>query len=189
MNNAVFGKSMQNVRKYVDIKLINKWDGRAGAKALIGRPTFKRCVIFNENLVAIEMLRTNIIMDKPIIVGASILEISKLNMYSFHYDFMLKKFTVQDCKLAYTDTDSFIYQINCTDVYTDLIKSNSEKFDTSDYPHPNIYGIAPHNKKIVGIMHDENNGCIMKEFIGLRSKMYALRVSTNDIKKTNNKKS
>lgn len=183
MNNAAFGKSLQNNRNYVDIKLVIDWNGRAGAKALIAKPTFKRCVVFNSNLIAVEMLRTNVIMDKPIIVGASILEISKLNMYDFHYDFMIKKYSPENCKIAYTDTDSFVYKINCDDVYMDLMKNNHEKFDTSNFPQPNIFNIEAHNKKIVGVMKDENNGQIMSEFVGLRSKMYALKVNNNHVTK------
>lgn len=183
MNNAVFGKSMQNVRKQADIKLINTWDGRAGAKALIARPTFKRCTIFNENLVAIEMLRTNTVMNKPIIVGASILEISKLKMYNFHYEFMLKNYLVENCRIAYTDTDSFVYDITCEDVYKDLIRSNYEQFDTSDFAQPNPFDIQPHNKKVIGVMKDENSGQIMREFVGLRSKMYAIRLHGDKITK------
>lgn len=180
MNNAVFGKSMQNVRKQVDIKLVSTWDGRAGAKALITRPTFKRCTIFNENLVAIEMLRTNTVMNKPIIVGASILEISKLKMYRFHYEFMLNNYSVENCQIAYTDTDSFVYDITCDDVYKDLIRNNYEQFDTSDFAQPNPFGIQPHNKKVFGVMKDENSGQIMREFVGLRSKMYAFRLQEDE---------
>lgn len=181
MNNAVFGKSMQNVRKQVDIRLVNTWGGRAGAKALIARPTFKRCTIFNENLVAIEMLRTNTVMNKPIIVGASILEISKLKMYNFHYEFMLKNYSVENCQIAYTDTDSFVYDITCDDVYKDLIRNNYEQFDTSDFAQPNPFDIQAHNKKVIGVMKDENSGQIMREFVGLRSKMYATRLHGNKI--------
>lgn len=183
MNNAVFGKSMQNVRNQVDIKLVNTWDGRAGAKALIARPTFKSCKIFSENLVAIEMLRTNITMDKPIIIGASILEISKLKMYNFHYNFMLRNYSVENCHIAYTDTDSFVYDINCDDVYVNLIKKNYDQFDTSDFLQPNQFGIEAYNKKVVGVMKDENNGKIMREFVGLRSKMYSLRMNDDQITK------
>lgn len=183
MNNAVFGKSMQNVRKQIDIKLVSTWDGRAGAKALIARPTFKRCSIFNENLVAIEMLRTNTIMNKPIIVGASILEISKLKMYRFHYEFMLENYSVENCRIAYTDTDSFVYDITCDDVYKDLIRNNYEQFDTSDFAQPNPFDIQAHNKKVIGVMKDENSGQIMREFVGLRSKMYAIRLHRNKIMK------
>lgn len=175
MSNAIYGKTMENVRNHVDIKLKTEWHGRYGAKSLIVKPNFKRRVIFNEELVAIEMFRTNVLMSKPIIVGMSVLEVSKLCMYEFHYNFMMSKYGTKDCNLQYTDTDSFIYNIKCDDAYR-LLSENSERFDTSDYPLNNPYNIKLLNKKIPGLMKDENDGKIMTEFVGLRSKMYSYRI-------------
>lgn len=90
MSNAIYGKSMENVRNRVTIKLKSKWDGKDGVKVLVARPNFKNRTIFNENLVAIEMNNTGVFMNRPIIIGATILELSKLKMYSFHYDHMKK---------------------------------------------------------------------------------------------------
>ncbi|XP_031633765.1 uncharacterized protein LOC116347343 [Contarinia nasturtii] len=170
MNNAVFGKTMENIRKRVDIKLINKWDGRYGMKILVARPNFKRVVVFNENLVACELQRLNVFMTKPVIVGAAILEISKCKMYEFHYDFILQKFDYEHCQIQYTDTDSFLYNFICEDAY-EFIRENKEKFDTSDFPPNNPYHIQQFNKKVLGVMKDEYSGEIIKEFIGLRSKI------------------
>lgn len=125
------------------------------------------------------MSRTNIFIAKPIIVGVSILEISKLCMYDFHYKFMLGNFDHKQCKMLYTDTDSFIYNIQCYDVYV-FLKDNSNRFDTSDYPTDNAYGIQLLNKKIPGLMKDECNGECITEFVGLRSKMYSIRVGGVD---------
>lgn len=176
MSNAVYGKTLENVRDHVDVRLRNTWLGRYGARNLIIKPNFKKRTIFNENLIAIEMLRTNIFIAKPIIVGVCVLEISKLCMYNFHYDFMLENFTHKKCKLQYTDTDSFIYSIQCDDIY-DFIRENSDRFDTSDYTPNNEYGIKLLNKKIPGLMKDECNGKCISEFVGLRSKMYSVRIS------------
>lgn len=164
MSNAVYGKTLENVRDHVDVRLRNTWLGRYGARNLIIKPNFKKRTIFNENLIAIEMLRTNIFIAKPIIVGVCVLEISKLCMYNFHYDFMLENFNHKECKLQYTDTDSFIYNIQCDDIY-DFIRQNSDRFDTSDYTPNNEYGIKLLNKKIPGLMKDECNANVLANLL------------------------
>lgn len=174
MNNAVFGKTCENIRNRVDIKLISKWDGRFGLESLIAKPNFKRNVIFNENLVACELKRLNVYMSKPMIVGVAILDMSKIPMYEFHYDFMLNELPPQKCRILYTDTDSFVYELQCDDAYA-LIRANKNRFDTSDYKLNNPYNIKHYNKKVVGKMKDEYNGKIIKEFIGIRAKMYAIK--------------
>lgn len=189
MSNAVYGKTMENVRKRVDIKLKTNWENRFGAANLIAKPNFKKRTIFEENLVAVELHKTEIIMNKPIVVGMAILDISKTLMYNFHYNNM-KPLYGDRCKLLYTDTDSFIYQITTDgDVYDDM-KANIAWFDTSDYPIDNQFNIPRVNKKVPGLFKDENNGQIMTEFVGLRAKMYSIRVNSRDaIKKAKGVKS
>ena len=101
MNNAVFGKTMENVRKHRDLKLATNWEGRCGAQKLIAKPNFKNSIIFNENLVAIELYKTQIVLNKPIAIGMSILDLSKITMYDFHYKYMLTKFQRDDVNLLY----------------------------------------------------------------------------------------
>jgi hypothetical protein len=181
MNNSIYGKTMENVRKRVDVKLKNSWHGRFGAEYYISKPTFKSCTIFNNNLVAIESRLTEIRINKPIYIGLCVLDISKILLYDFHYQYMKDKFA-NNCKLLYTDTDSLIYEILCDDIYQ-VIKEDIHRFDTSEYELDNIYNIPLVNKKIVGLMKDECNGQIITEFVGLRSKMYSIRVRGKDFVK------
>ncbi|KYN29374.1 hypothetical protein ALC57_01186, partial [Trachymyrmex cornetzi] len=174
MNNAVFGKTMENVRNHVDVKLLTKWDERYGAETMIAKPNFHSRSVFAENLIAVELRKLEVKFDKPIYVGMCILDISKVCLYEFHYEYMSPMF--QDkCKIMYTDTDSLIYRIECEDVY-ETMKRDIARFDTSDYPADIAYGMPLANKKKPGLMKDENNCAFMTEFVGLRAKMYAVRV-------------
>lgn len=177
LNNAIFGKTMENVRERVDMKLLNKWDTKFGVRMNIAKPNYKRCIIFDEELVVVELKKTSVLMNKPIAVGMSILDISKLTMYGFLYDFLKPKYG-EKVRVAYTDTDSFILAIETEDFYKEM-RDNIERFDTSDYPWPNAYGIERKNKKIPGLFKDELNGNILIEFVGLRAKCYALRSLDN----------
>ncbi|XP_018307240.1 DNA polymerase-like [Mycetomoellerius zeteki] len=131
MNNAVFGKTMENVRNHVDVRLITRWDGRYSAEAMIAKPNFHSRSVFSENLVAIEMSKLEVKFDKPIYVGMCILDISKTCLYEFHHEYMLPLYR-EKCKIMYTDTDSLIYYIECDNVYG-VMKRDINKFDTSDY--------------------------------------------------------
>ena len=99
-------------------------------------------------------------------------------MYDFHYNFVLPKYD-KNCKLMYMDTDCFIYELKCKNFYKD-VKKNLNLFDTSDYPKNNKYKIPLINKKTVGKFKDECAGNIITEFVGIRSKMYSLRVEGID---------
>jgi hypothetical protein len=119
------------------------------------------------------MLKTSLEFNKPIYVGMSILDLSKTLMYDFHYDIMVPKFK-QDLQLMYMDTDSFVYQIHTEDLFADFFQM-AQHMDTSDYPkeHPNY---SATNKKVLGKFKDEVNGQIIKRFVALRPKMYAIDV-------------
>lgn len=188
MNNAVFGKTIENVEKRRTIRLFNTWEnqptGKRGAVSFISSGYLKKVTKFTENCVAIELQQKLIQFEKPIQIGFTILELAKYKIYDFHYEFMGKMYSDPDkVKLCYTDTDSFIYEIHTEDVYDDLKQfvinptHDREVFDTSDYAIDNPYGFPRVNKKKLGAMKDECSGKIMTEFIGLRAKCYSYKVA------------
>ncbi|XP_076675420.1 uncharacterized protein LOC143372757 [Andrena cerasifolii] len=149
---------------------------------MIAKPNFYSRSVFAENLIAVELRKLEVKFNKPIYVGMCILDISKICLYEFHHEYM-SPLHGQKCKILYTDTDSLIYHIQCDDIY-ETMKHNIDRFNTSDYPTNNVYDMPLVNKKVPELMKDENNGVIMTEFIGLRAKMYALRVDgKKDMKK------
>lgn len=168
------------------IRLFDCWEnqttGKRGAVTFISSGYLKRVTTFSEDFVAIELNQRIIKLNKPIQIGFSILELARLKMYAFHYDFF--KPLYPQAKLCYMDTDSFIYHVKTEDLYADLYKyvhnpsRPVEKFDTSDYPIPNQFGYKHMHKKELGAMKDECTGKIMTEFIGLRSKCYTFKVNT-----------
>ncbi|XP_068083988.1 uncharacterized protein [Anabrus simplex] len=183
MNNSVFGKTMENVDKRVDVKLITNWENikkRYGANYLISKPNFHSCTIIHENLVIIQMNRVKVKYDKPTYVGFAVLELAKTLMYEFHYDYMMKKYA-HNAQLLYTDTDSFIYQIKTDDYYND-IKPDLGRFDTSNYPANNQYHLPLVNKKFLGKMKDECAGNIICSFVGTKSKSYCIKL-LNELQK------
>ncbi|XP_054283625.1 uncharacterized protein LOC129000686 [Macrosteles quadrilineatus] len=169
MNNSVFGKTMENVRNRVDVRLatkekqVDKW---------LAQPNFKRRTIFTNQLAALHMSKTKLLFNKPIYLGMSILDISKTLMYDFHYNVIKARYK-DKAQLQYTDTDSLTYHIQTEDFYDDM-KKMIDYFDTSDYP-PNHPCFSTANKKVIGKFKDELKGKIMYEHAGLRSKMYASR--------------
>ena len=127
MNNRVLGKTMVNLRKRVSAKLVN--NAKDYVKC-ISKPSFFSQKIFSKNFVAINEIKPVLILNKPIYVGFSILDLSKLLMYEFHYKYIKSKF---DAKLLFTNKDSLVYEIKTEDVYEDLYEDKNY-FDFSDYP-------------------------------------------------------
>ena len=123
MNNAVFGKTMENVRKHRDIKLVTTDKRR---NRLVSEPNYHATKWFSENLLAIEMKKTKVKMNKPIYLGLSILEISKILMYEFWYDYRKPKYG-DNVKLCCMDTDSFIMHIKTEDFYKDIAEKMLKK--------------------------------------------------------------
>ena len=167
MNNSVFGKTMENLRKRQDIKLVTdeenllKWTSK---------PSFVSFKIFNEDLVAVHKMKPTLTLNRPAYVGMCILDLSKTLMYDFHYNYIKNKY-VDKARLLFTDTDSLTYEIEADDVYQDFWK-DKHLFDNSDYPKDNLF-FDNSNKKVIGKFKDEAAGLPIVEFVGLRSKMYS----------------
>ena len=129
MNNSVFGKIMENIRKHKDIKLVTTDKKRS---KIVSEPNYQTINLISEDLSIIEMKKTKVKMNKPIYLGLSILEISKTLMYEFWYDYMKPKYN-GNVKLCYMDTDSFIMNIKTNDFYKDIASDVENRFDTSNY--------------------------------------------------------
>ena len=180
MNNSVFGKTMENIRNRVNIKLVNTGEQ---FKKLSAKPNYESRKIFNENLVSVHMKNTSLTMDKPVYLGMCILDLSKTLMYDFHYRYIKTKYGDR-AKLLFTDTDSFLYEIQTEDFYKDISGDVKDKFDTSNYPENHPSGIpAGINNKVVGMFKDEEAGDNMVEFVGLRAKLYSCKMEDGAEKK------
>ena len=173
MNNSVFGKTIENIRNRQNIILV---DDRKKAVKLTSRPNFDRSTIFDRNLIAIHMKKTEVYFNKPVYVGQAILDLSKTLMFNFHYNYIQKKYKDR-AELLFTDTDSLMYQIYTDDFYKDISHDIETKFDTSDYPPNHPSGILTGvNKKVIGMFKDEVAGKQITYFVGLRPKLYSFKI-------------
>ena len=165
MNNSVFGKTMENIRKHRDIKLVTTDKKKS---KLVSEPNYHTINLISEDLSIIEMKKTKVKMNKPIYLGLSILEISKILMYEFWYDYMKPKYN-NDVKLCCMDT---AMHIKTNDFYKDIASDAENRFDTSNYEVNRPLPIGK-NKKVIGLMKDELGGKIITEFATLRPKTYS----------------
>ena len=131
----------------------------------MSEPNYHTTNWFSENLLATEMKKIKVKMNKPINLGLSMLEISK-TMYAFWYDYIKPKYQYNG-KLCYMDTESFIMHINTEDVYKDIANDFEKRFDPSNYVIKRALPIGK-NEKVIGLMKDELGGKIMIEFVVLR---------------------
>ena len=173
MDNSVFGKTIENIRKRPNVILVYHKDL---AYKLSSKPNFDRSTIFDENLIACHMKKTEVYFTEPIYVGQAILDLSKTLMFDFHYNYIRKKFG-DKAALLFTDTDSLKYLIQTEDFYQDINKDIKRKFDTSDYPEKHPSGIKTGiNKKVIGKFKDEEGGKQITHFVGLRPKLCSFKV-------------
>ena len=178
MDNSVFGKTMESVRKHRNIKLVTIEEAYLRT---VMKPNFKSGVLFGENLMGCEMGKIKAVMNKPVYLGQAILDLSKIIMYEFHYDYMKPKYVKEKLHLSYMDTDALIYQIETGDFYKDIADDVPTRFDTSGYI-PSRTLLVGLNKKVIGLMKDELGGEIMEEFVTLRPKMYAIKTGNVEAK-------
>jgi hypothetical protein len=171
---------MENLRNRVDVTLVRSHEGDK-LRRLIASPAYARASIFDDDLAAVQMRKSRLVLNRPIYVGMSILDLSKSLMYDFYYNQMKAQYGDR-AELLYTDTDSLLLEIQMEDVYSDMSEHQS-LYDTSEYPedHPLHSKV---NKKVLGKMKDECAGRVIEEYVGLRPKMYSiLEASGSCIKK------
>ena len=144
MNNSVFGKTMENIRKHRNIKLVTTEEKYL--RRTVMKPNFK----------------------------SGVLDLSKIVMYEFHYDYMVPKYGLGKLKLCYMDTDSLVYDIKNEDFCEDILDDVPARFNASGYcpNRPLPLGL---NKEIIGLMKDELGGKIMTEFVALRPNLYSYK--------------
>ena len=161
---------MENVRNRIDVKLVSnkkdylKWTSK---------PSYMSHKIFDNDLVAIRKNKVTLTLNKPAYIGMCILELSKVLMYEFHYDYIKNKYG-NNSRLLFTDTDSLMYEIKTEDVYEDF-SNDKEMFDFSNYSTKSKY-CDNSNKLVVGKMKDETAGVVIEEFVGLKPKIYSYLV-------------
>lgn len=159
---------MENVRKRIDLKIVTN---KRSLNRLVKKPIFKERIILTKNLVSIQLEKGKIVFYKPLYVGFSILELSKVLMYKLHYDVFLKTYGPQNINLCCIETDSLLYLINTTELYDDISNDLKHYFDASNFPGEHRC-YSDKNKKVVGMLKDETAGDVSNEYIGLRPKMY-----------------
>ena len=188
MNNAVYGKTMEDVRNHIEAKVVTS---EKSLEYQIKNIRFKSAKVFCDNLAFVELEKKEVVLNKPIYCGFTILDHAKLHMYQFHYDYIKKKYPGNRSKLLFSDTDSLTYQINSKNIYRDLYKDRNVKIFNEHTPLIDFSGLAQgnpyhfnENKKVIGAFSCETDGVEIQEFVGLRSKMYSCLLKSGKNKKT-----
>ena len=169
MNNSVFGKTIENLRNRNNIELVHT---EKRFIKLMSKPNLHSFQKFNEDLVGVRLKNKCLKINRPTYAGMVILDLAKLLMYDFYYNVLKKKYGDR-LHLLFTDTDSLCVSIQTEDVYRDMLDMQTH-LDFSDYPSDHFLHDT-RNKKVLGKFKDEMNGCIILEYVGLRSKMYSIK--------------
>ena len=168
-NNSLFGKTFEDQTKHCSVELVTSLKR---LKKLTSKGNFKGIKIFGEELVSVHMSMSEVTITKPIYVGATVLDTSKIPMYNFHYGYIKEKYG-ENAKLLDMDTDGIKYHIKTDDIYKDM-NENIDIFDTSNYPSDHPSGIKSGvNKKVPGKFKDEMGGEVIVSYVGLRPKLYS----------------
>ena len=180
MNNSVYGKTMENIRKRINVKIASTMEQK---NKFIKNPLLTSYKLWgkDQDYGFFQFSKKNVVLNKPIQVGACILELSKVIMYNFHYNYIIPKYG-NNQKLLFTDTDSLCYEIKGSDIFDDMIK-DSHLFDLSDFKKDHKC-YDPTNLKEPGKFKLETLDHIATEFIGLRSKLYSIKFDDDVEKKT-----
>ena len=167
MINSFYGKTMENLRKRINVRFANS---KKDFLKYTSMPTYVTHKLFNKNFAAIHEIKPVLILNKPIYVGFTVLDLSKWLIYDFNYNFIKKNFSAE---LLFTDTDSLTFKIKSENVYKECYKWK-DLFDFSYYSKDSTF-YDDTNKKVIGKMKDEYGGAIIDQFIGLKSKMYSIK--------------
>ena len=166
MINSAYGKTMKNMRKRINARLVNN---AKNYTKYTSKPSSASQKIFSKNFVTIHEIKLVLTLDKPIYVGFIILDLSKYFFYNFHYNYIKK----HNAKLLFTDIDRLVYEVKTDDVYEDFYK-DKHLFDLSNYPKDSKL-FDPDNEKVISKMKDESKGKIIDQFVGLKLKMHSIK--------------
>ena len=155
--NSVYGKTMENLSKRINVRLVNN---EIDFLKYTSRPTHITHKTFGKSYAAIHGIKPVLTFNKPIYVGFTVLELSRWLMYDFHYNFFKKHF---DAELLFTDTDSLTYEMKSEDVYEEFFK-HKHVFDFSNYPKDSKF-FDQTNKKVIGKMKEESEGKIIASLL------------------------
>ena len=177
-NNALFGKTMEDVRKRINYKLVTDEDK---FNKMAASPFFHDRDIITNDIVGVHLLKPKVVLDKPVFIGQAVLDYSKLEMYNLYYKVLPQCPLIKKLQLVGGDTDSFFLTI-ATDTnitLSDVFNNLAQYIDTSNYPpsHP-MYSTV--NKAKLGCFKDETAGQILEEMILLRPKMYSMKFKDLD---------
>ena len=166
MVSSVYGKTIENLRKRINLRLVNNAKDFLKYMSI---PTYVTHKLFDKDYAAIHEILV-LVLNEPIYVRFTVLDLSKWNMYDFHYNFIKKKINAE---LLFTVRDNLAYEIKPEGVYKEFYKWK-DLFDFSNYSKDSIF-YDDTNKKVIGIMKNEYGEVIIIEFIGLKAKMYSIR--------------